>query len=291
MIRDTFESNPGLCELFKRKILEKARFVGLDGNLLDFATRIDMKGTYQDNLRVFYREYPQLSQNFDRFRIRSIRPLSGAALEQSWRSYERDSERERAEPTREPTDQLPTTQAFMPDLIVTYTVGCGSLMARNQAPKELEQIPAKPVLTQVEADSADSTYRELVKSILGHVTAMAGEKVTKTILHYVGQEIGSTALNCSGNQMQPDNLVEALDRVLNMRGLGRVTDINKTVNASSITYTCTIKGWPLCPTCDILRGVISRWLESFVQKKPESIETCCVSTGSQLCVFRVTFKK
>jgi predicted hydrocarbon binding protein len=291
MIRDTFESNPGLCELFKRKILEKARFAGLNGSLLDFATRIDMKGTYQDNLRIFYREYPQLSQNSDRFRIRSIRPLSGAALELSWRSYERNNIPEVPEPLREPIDQLPTNEAVVPELIITYTVGYGPLMAEQGASKEPEQISTKPVLTGADTKLADSTYGELVKSILGHVSAMAGEKVTKTILGYVGQEIASTAFNYSENQMQSDNLVEALDRVLNIRGLGRVTDINENVNASSITYVCTVKEWPLCPTCDILRGVISKWLESFVQKKAERIETSCVSTGSQACVFRVTFRK
>jgi predicted hydrocarbon binding protein len=291
MIRDTFETNPGLCELFKRKILERARFVRLDENLLDFGTHIDMKGTYQDNLRTFYREYPQLSQNSDCFRITPIRPLSGAALEQSWRSYERNNGHEVPEPTREPTDQRLTTEAIMPQLIITYTVGGESVMARKEAFKEPEPSSTRPALPQVEANSADSTYRELVESILSHVTALAGEKVTKTILHHVGQEIGSIAFNRSRNQMQPNNLVEALDRVLNIRGWGRVTDISKTVSGSSMTYVCTIRGCPLCPSCDILRGVVSRWFESFVQKKAESIETPCINTGSQLCVFRVTFRK
>ncbi|MGD0178143.1 MAG: hypothetical protein ABSC50_15105, partial [Candidatus Bathyarchaeia archaeon] len=63
MIRDTFETNPGLSELFKRKIIERARFVGLSEGLIDFEAQIDKKGTYQDNLRTFYREYPQLTQN------------------------------------------------------------------------------------------------------------------------------------------------------------------------------------------------------------------------------------
>jgi predicted hydrocarbon binding protein len=291
MIRDTFESNPGLCELFKRKILEKARFVGLDENLLDFVTRIDMKGTYQDNLRIFYREYPQLSENSDNIRIRSFRPLSGAALEQSWRSYEQNNRHEIPEPTKEPSDQSPATSTIMPELIITYSIGGGSIMGRNEASADPELVPTNPVLAQVEANSADSTYRELVQSILDHVTATAGEKVTKTILHHIGQEIGSTVFNHLASQKHPDNLVEALDRVLNIRGWGRVADISKTVSGSRMAYVCTIEGCTQCPTCDILGGVVSRSLESFVQKKAESIEAPCVNTGSQLCVFRVTFRK
>jgi predicted hydrocarbon binding protein len=291
MIRDTFESNPGLCELFKRNILEKARCVGLDENQLDFATRIDMKGTYQDNLRIFYREYPKLAESSDSIRNRSLRPLSGAALEQSWRSYEQNNRHEVAEATVELTDESPTICAIMPELIISYTVGGGSLMGRKEAYTDPELVSASPLVAQLEVSSADSTYRELVQSILDHVTAMAGEKVTKTILHHIGQEIGSTVLNNLGSQEDPDNLVEALDRVLKVRGWGQVADISKAVFGSSMAYVCTIEGCALCPTYDILGGVVSRSLESFVQKKAESIEMPCVNTGSQSCVFRVTFRK
>ncbi len=298
MIRDTFETNPGLCELFKRKILERARFVGLSENLIDFEARIDMKGTYQDNMRVFYRQYPQLSQDSDYFRTKSFRPLSGAALEQSWRGYERNNGHATPELTREPTEQLLTTEAIMPDLVITYTIGGKSVMARKEAPKEPESISIKPILGQAEANPAASTYGELVKSILDRVTAMAGQKVTKTILHQIGQEIGRTAFNHSKDQILPDNLVEALDHALSIRGWGRVLDLDKTYHGSNVTYVCTIEGAHLYykrvstnPTCDIMRGIVSRWLESFVQKNAESIETACVAARSHLCVFRVTFRK
>jgi len=195
VIRDTFETNPGLCELFKRKILEKARYVGLSEDLIDFETQIDLKGTYQDNLRVFYREYPQLSQNSDYFRIKSIRPLSGAALDQSWRGYERNSGHELPELTRMPTHQPPRAHEIMPELVITYTFGPESIMARQEPPKEPELISIETMLRQAEDDPAVSTYRELVKSILDCVTATAGEKVTKAILHRIGPEIGGTAFN------------------------------------------------------------------------------------------------
>jgi len=298
MIRDTFESNPGLCELFKRKMLERARFVGLSNELIDFKARIDLKGTYQDNLRTFYREYPQLSQKSDYFRIKSIRSLSGAALEKLWRSYERKNGLEIQELTKLPTERPPTVEATMPELTVTYTVRGESVMARKDVPKEPEPILTKPTPPQTEANPAASAYGELVKAILDRVTAMAGKKVTKTILHQIGQEIGWSAFNCSTDRNPSENLVEALDYVLSTRGWGRVLDIDKTDHGSSETYVCTIKGCSLCykevstnPTCDVMRGIVSRWLETYVQKNAESVESACFADGSEPCVFRVTFGK
>lgn len=210
MIRDTFETNPGLCELFKRKILERAGVVGLSEYLIDFDAQIDMKGTYQDNLRIIYRQYPQLSQNSDYFRIKSIRPLNDAALEQSWRSFKRNNGHEIPKLPREPTEQ-----PLMPELVITYTIGRESEMARNQAPKE--PISIKPIVRQDGANPSSSTYRELVKSLLDRVTALAGEKVTRMILHQIRQETSRTASNYSRNQTLTDNIVDALDDVLSIR--------------------------------------------------------------------------
>jgi predicted hydrocarbon binding protein len=291
MIRDTFETNPGLCELFKRKILDRARFAGLSEGLIDFGTHIDMKGTYEDNLRIFYREYPQLSQNSDYLRIKSIRALSGAALEQAWRSYERNNGDEIVEPTRGPTEQPLTAGAIVPELVITYTIGSESVTGRKEGLEEPEPISMKPTLPTAEANLAPSGYREIVESILDHVTAVAGEKVTKTILFQTGQEIGRTAFDCSRSQILFNDLGEALDRVLSVRGWGRVLDLSKTEHGRNVTYACAIKGYPICPTCDIMSGIVSGWLESFAQKKTESIETDCVAPGFQPCVFRVTFRK
>lgn len=283
MIRDTFETNPGLCELFKRKIIERARFVGLNEGLIDFEAQIDKKGTYQDNLRTFYREYPQLTQNSDYFRIASIRPLSGAALEQAWRSFQENSRHK-------------TTEPIMLEYAITYTFGDSS-GARNEGPKEPEPIPNEPTLPQT--DAAVSTHGDLVRSILDRVTAVAGEKVTKSILHQVGLEIGRTEFKHLGDQILADNPIETLNRVLSVRGLGRVLDLRKTDHESRVIYECSIKGCPLCyrqasktsPTCGIMRGIISHWLESHVQKNTEGAETVCHPTGSQICVLRVTFRK
>jgi hypothetical protein len=195
MIRDTFETNAGLCELFKRKIIERARFVGLSEDLIDFETQIDMKGTYQDNLRSFYREYPQLAQNSDYFRIKSLRPLSGAALDQSWRAYERNNRHELSELTRMATDQPPTAEPIIPELVITYTFGPESAIARKEAAIEPESNSTNAMLGQAEVDQAASAYRDLFRSILDCVTATAGEKVTKAILNRIGLENDGTAFN------------------------------------------------------------------------------------------------
>jgi len=164
MIRDTFETNPGLRELFRRKILERARFVGLSEGLIDFQAHIDMKGTYQDNLRTFYRQYPQLSQDSDYFRIKSIRPLSGAALEQSWRGYERNNGHETLEVAREPTDQPLTGEDVTHQFVITYTIGGGSALARKEAAEEPQTFSMKSTLRPVDSNPAASTCGELAKS-------------------------------------------------------------------------------------------------------------------------------
>lgn len=219
MIRDTFENNPGLRDLFKRKIVERARFVGLSEHLIDFESQIDMKGTYHDNLRSFYREYPQLAQNSDYFRVKSLRPLSGAALERSWRSFEENSGNEILEPTRMPNEQ-PLT-AIVPELIVTYSIGKEIAMARSETP---EPFSRRPTLGLTEADPAASAYREFVRLILDHVTKLAGEKFAKAIVYQIGRDIGRTAFK---DRTLGNNIVGALDQVLNTRGWGRVPDLDR----------------------------------------------------------------
>ena len=295
VIRDTFEDNPGLRELFKRKMLERARCVGLSEDRIDFGAQIDLKGTYHDNMRTFYREYPQLAQGSDYFRIKSIQPLSGAALEQSWRSYKDKNGHEHS--TNLSTEQSRTAEAVMPELIVTYTLGSGSGMERRDAPKEPEPISATSIL-QAETSPAAEAHGELARLILDRVTVVAGEKVTRKILHQIGQEIGKATFNNSRDEILPNNLPGALNHALSIRGWGRVIGLHKTEHASSVTYVCTIEGnlfshkrASTSPTCDVMRGIVSRWLESYVQRNAESVQTECVAHKAHLCVFRVTFRK
>ena len=217
MIRDTFEANPGLRELFRSKIHERARFVGLSEDLIDFETHLDMKGTYQDNMRIFYREYPQLSHNSDYLRIKSMQPLTGAALDRSWRSFERNTRHELTKPTKTQTGQPLTTDPIMTELVITYTIGGAAEISGKEAPKTPESTSTKPITARTESNPAATPYRELVKSILDRVTVLAGEKTTRIILHQVEREMGKATFNNPRDETPPHHLVEALDDVLHRR--------------------------------------------------------------------------
>jgi len=289
MIRDTFEANPGLCELFKRKILDRAQSTGLNKDIIDFESRIDMKGTFQDNLRTFYREYPQLAQDSDYFRLKSPRPLSGVALEQSWLSYERSNGR---------TDHYEETRLTVPQLTITYTVGRASRSVKEEKETELQTISTNTMLPKPEMNQNQSIHSELVGLLIDRVTRIAGENVTQTILHQIGREIGSTAFHHSGNQAPAGNLAGALDRTLRDLALGRVIGFEEVDHPSSITYVSTIEECSLCrnrvagtSTCNVIRGMLTRWFESHVQKKAESAEADCIDGHPHLCVFRVMFRK
>jgi predicted hydrocarbon binding protein len=172
-------------------------------------------------------------------------------------------------------------------------------MDREEAPREPEVISTDAMLSEAESNSAASTHAELMKLLLDRITATAGEKFTKTILHQIGGEIGRTAFHHSSrNVTQLDNLSKALDDALRIRGLGRVVELEKLDHGPSLTFRCVIEECSLChrgvaanSTCDVLRGVVSRWLESFLQKKAEGTEAACISVGSHLCVIHVTFRK
>jgi len=288
MIRDTFEANPGLCELFKRKIIDRAQSAGLSKDMIDFDSQIDMKGTFQDNLRTFYREYPQLAQDSDYFRLKSPRPLSGIVLEQSWLSYERSNGR---------TEQPEETRLIVPQLTITYTVGRES-PAAEEMKKEHETMSGNAMLAKAEMNHTQSGHPELIRLLLNRVTAIAGENVTQTILHQIGREIGLTAFHYSRNQTLTGNLAAALDHALRDRGLGRVIGLEEIDHRSTVTYVCTIEECFLCrkgvaatSTCSVMRGLVTRWFESHLRKKAESIEGGCVDANSHLCVFRFMFRK
>ena len=204
MIRDTFETNPGLCELFKRKILERAQSAGLSSDLIDFDSQIDMKGTFKDNLQIFYREYPQLAQDSDYLRFKSPRPLTGIVVEQAWRSYKRSNGR---------AEQPIGMETIMPELTVTYTVDLQPPSAGKEAPNEGRVISRKPVPSQGEANETLWAHMELTKLLLDRVTAMAAENVTKAILQQLGRETEWTAFHHARDKEPPGNLIAAENEI------------------------------------------------------------------------------
>ena len=284
MNRETFETNPGLCELFKRKILDRAETTGLSKDRIDFESQIDMKGTFHDNLRTFYREYPQLAQDSDYLRLKTPRPLTGVALEQLWRSYQRSNE--------QPNHPKPVA-LIHPHLTITYSFDREHTTAGPEQKKRPETISGNTTVA-----GAETPHSELMRLLLDRVTAIAGENVTQTILHQLGREIGSAAFHHSGNQTPGANAAAALDNALRARALGRLKDLKEIDERSSLTYVCTVEECSLCrkggaaaSTCNIMRGIVTRWFESHLRKRAERIERHCVNTDPHLCVFRVTFRK
>jgi len=269
MTRDTFEANPGLCELFKRKILDRAHSAGLSPDLIDFKSRIDMKGTFQESMQVFYRAYPLLGQDSDYIQLRRSHGLSGAALEQSWRSYERNNRSDRS---------------MMPELTVTFSITSDP----TGFEKEDEQL-SKAIDRQNAMNPSDDVQSGLMKMVLDRVTAMVGENATKAILHRIGREIGSTAFHSFSTRQEPtQDPVEALDHAIRIRGLGRVIDMIETRNRTNLTYTCTINAERL--RCNIIRGIVTRWLESHLHKKVDNLDDHCTTQEPHPCAFHITFK-
>ncbi|MGP8070857.1 MAG: hypothetical protein ACLP5V_13315 [Candidatus Bathyarchaeia archaeon] len=87
-MKDTFETNPGLAELFKRKILDIAKEVEFPEDLIDFNSHMDMKGTYCENLTRFYQAYPRLSERSDYLERNPIREISESRIELSYQAYQ-----------------------------------------------------------------------------------------------------------------------------------------------------------------------------------------------------------
>jgi len=142
---------------------------------------------------------------------------------------------------------------------------------------------------QSEGAQTFTAHSELMRLVLDRVTAMAGENVTKTILHQIGREIGWTAFHHSRSQTAPPTLTTGLDEALRLHGFGKLVDLHEIDHRTNVTYTCTIetKG----SNCDLIRGIVSRWLESHLQEKALNIEGPCSSQGQHICVFRITFRK
>jgi len=164
-------------------------------------------------MRIFYREYPQLSHSSDYLRIKSMRPLTGATVDRSWRSFERNNGHENTTPTGRPLIPDP----IMTELVITYTIGGAHETPGKEVPKTPEPISTKPLTPRTEPTPAASTYRELVKSILDRVSVLAGEKTTRMILHQIEREMGRATFNYSKDETSSQHLVEVVDDVIHRK--------------------------------------------------------------------------
>jgi hypothetical protein len=193
IIRDTFELNPGLAELFKKKILDIARDVQFPEDLIDFETHMDMKGTYADNLRIFYREYPRLSEKSDYLKRNPIQQLSKAQVEGGYRTYQKCNG-ERPEPTipviantgeslTEPT--ILTTPSY-PTLSFSFNYVTNSFQER---PEHKEQQPELITQSLEDMDVLDRIFPRVIP-----VSTQAGDNaiIQKHIIVYGRQGRGKS---------------------------------------------------------------------------------------------------
>lgn len=132
------------------------------------------------------------------------------------------------------------------------------------------------------------------QALVDRLRAMAGSKVATTILFGLGKEIGRTALNYSRDTVMSDNLVQVFDEIIRTRGWGRCLAIQKQDDRGA--YVVTMSDCPLCyerkasePMCDLMRGIVTGWIETFLGKKAQrSAETVCAATDQRgLCAFEI----
>jgi predicted hydrocarbon binding protein len=139
-----------------------------------------------------------------------------------------------------------------------------------------------------------ATFQSIVKRLI----ELAGDKVARTLLYQIGNEIGRVALRYSRDKILADNNVKVFDDVLRLRGWGRCLGLDRK-NGSDDAYVFTMADCPICsgvrgaaPMCDMMRGLVTGWMETFLDKKAiQSVEQDCAAVEGRLCVFEVTFRK
>ncbi|MGO9645861.1 MAG: XylR N-terminal domain-containing protein [Candidatus Bathyarchaeia archaeon] len=135
-----------------------------------------------------------------------------------------------------------------------------------------------------------STFQALVSRLVD----VAGSRVAQLILYELGDEIGWTAARHSKRKMMPNNLVDAFDAALRMRGWGRCLSLEE---KEANIFVSTHSDCPLChrrkaaePFCDLMRGVVAGWMEGVLNKKAAgSVERRCSAVEGKFCVFEVSF--
>ncbi len=180
----------------------------------------------------------------------------------------------------------------MPHLTVTYKFG-GPSDAPENSGESIPPLDQQACLHHV--NDGTSSYPNLMELVLSRFAAIAGEKVTKAILHQVGREIGAITFTDSDEHPHPDRQKEALDRAMSTYGLGRLVGLKKSETSSSLTYECTVKGChddaSPSPACNITHGIVAHWLEAFHQRGADGIETDWGNDEAEPCTFRLTFRK
>jgi len=153
----------------------------------------------------------------------------------------------------------------------------------------------------IEGDNRIITLRvKTFQTLSNQLGAIVGSKISSIILNQLGMACGRVVMDYSREEIQlQSDLPTILDWIMRDRGWGRCVELTSQSSGTRTTYIAKLKGSPLShehhssqPSCHLLRGALSGWLESYFDAKVvDSTETECESMGSPFCMFEVTLDK
>ncbi len=152
-----------------------------------------------------------------------------------------------------------------------------------------------------EGDNRIVTLRvKTFQTLSNQLEAIVGSKISGVILNQLGMACGRVVMGYSREAIQlQSDLPTILDWIMKDRGWGRCVDLTWQSSGTRTIYVAKVKGSPLShehhssqPSCHLLRGALSGWLEEYLNAKvTDSTEKECESMGNPFCIFEVTLDK
>jgi len=153
----------------------------------------------------------------------------------------------------------------------------------------------------LEDDNRIVTFRvKTFQALADRISELFGAKVGSVVLYQMGNAIGHAGMKYTKGKITSENeLGETLDRVLGARGWGRCLELTSKSMGAKKMYSARMRGTPLAhertsnePTCHLMRGILSGWLEAYFDGKVlESVERECASMGRPFCTFEIILGK
>jgi predicted hydrocarbon binding protein len=141
------------------------------------------------------------------------------------------------------------------------------------------------------------TFRtETFLQLMDRLVELLGEKVSATLLHQMGIDVGRSMFGYLKDEVKSDSdLVRVMDIVMAERGWGRCRAMKK-VEMIGLVYSVRTEGNPISgrhatnePMCHFIRGNYEGFLEGYLHKKVKTSEQItCVALGAPCCTFEIT---
>jgi hypothetical protein len=188
----------------------------------------------------------------------------------------------------------------MPHLLEAST---GLTLARTElVGKLLDQLTRDEGIGWIlEGDNRIISFRsDTFQTLSDQLVTLVGSKIAAVILNQLGMAAGRVVMNYSRGEIRSQNdLATVLDSTIRARGWGRCVDFTWHSSGTRTTYMIKLKGSALSrerhlsqPSCHLLRGAISGWLEAYSNSKVfDSIERECETMGKPFCVFEIVLEK